>query len=117
MAYGLVRINAGQEVLAEFIPTLESELLFDNDPNRPVLRTALTDTTTEQYFFHKGDLSAQFNFVSTGPFGMPPSSRRSPYRERDDAMSMAVWIAATVGQSDVLNAYPTEPSPTNARRA
>lgn len=106
---GIDRINAVQRALTDFVPTLENDLLFDDGLNCLTLRIAVTDDSTEQYFFQKGYLWSQFNFVTTGPFTMPPSTRRSPYSERDDVVSMAIWIVANVGNYAVLQAYSTEP--------
>lgn len=110
MAYGIDRINAVQEVLLELVPGIGGDLVFDMHLGAMVLKVDLTDTTNSQYFFRKGYLWTQFNFVDTGPFTMPPSYDRSPYRERNDSLTMAIWIAASVGGYDALHIYSPERS-------
>lgn len=110
MTYEQDRIQAVQDKLNHCVPDLETEVVFDGGLGAYALRVQLPGDCTEQYLTHKGYWWAQFAFVADGPFSMPPSSRRSPYRDVVDPMSMAMWIAATVGQYDTLFAYPTEPT-------
>lgn len=109
MAREIELIQAVQRRLAEFIPALEMRIHFEDTSGRSVLRIELPGNAMVHYFIRDRRWWDEFIVISEGPFLVSPIPRQSPYRRSSDPMEIAIWIAADVGQYDILYAYPMSP--------